>query len=69
MKRNLVEVAQELANDLYNAGAIDSVTKCEYEAACLTPVREIFTEEINRIGMPENFSQPMNEINDRHDKS
>ena len=57
MKKTLLEVAHEMANDLYDAGVIDAITMREYEAECIPPVRELTPREIKRIRLHEKVSQ------------
>ena len=57
MKKSLLEVAHEMANDLYEAGVIDAVTMRDYENACIPPVRELSPREIKRIRLHEKVSQ------------
>lgn len=57
MKKKLLEVAHEIANDLYEAGVIDPVTMREYDAACIPPVRELSAREIKSIRLHEKVSQ------------
>ncbi len=57
MKQTLREVAQAVANDLYEAGIIDAVTLREYDALCISPVHELSSREIKRIRLQEKVSQ------------
>lgn len=57
MKKSLLEVAHEMATDLYEAGIIDAVTMREYESICIPPVRELSPYEIKRIRLHEKVSQ------------
>ena len=40
MKKKMLEVAHIMANDLYNAGIIDSTTMREFDELCLPPVKK-----------------------------
>ncbi len=40
MEKTLLEVAHEMASDLYEAGVIDAVTMSEYESACVPAIRK-----------------------------
>lgn len=40
MKKTLLEVAHNIATDLYEAGVIDMQTMHEFDAKCLPPVEE-----------------------------
>lgn len=57
MKKSLLEVAKEVADDLYEAGVIDAVTMREYESLCIPPVQELTPKEIKRIRIHEKVSQ------------
>jgi putative transcriptional regulator len=60
MKRNLLETAHDIANDLYEAGVIDAVTMKNYKALCIAPVRsvrELKPKEIKKIRLHEKISQ------------
>ena len=57
MKKNLLEVAHEMATDLYEAGVIDAVTMRDYESVCIPPVRELSARAIKRIRLHEKVSQ------------
>lgn len=57
MKKTLLEVAHEMANDLYEAGVIDAVTMREYETICIPEARELSAREIKRIRLNEKVSQ------------
>jgi len=57
MKQSLLDIAHEMANDLYGAGVIDAVTLREYDALCISPTRELSPREIKRIRLHEKVSQ------------
>ena len=57
MKKSLLEVAHEMAADLYEAGVIDAVTMREYESLCILPARELSPREIKSIRLHEKVSQ------------
>jgi putative transcriptional regulator len=57
MKKSLLEVAHEMADDLYEAGVIDAVTMREYETLCIPPVHELSPHEIKRLRLHEKVSQ------------
>lgn len=57
MNKTLLEVAHEMAADLYEAGAIDAVTMREYDTLCIPPVRDLSAREIKRIRLHEKVSQ------------
>lgn len=53
----LLEVAYEMATDLYEAGVINGVTMREYESICIPSVRELSAHEIKHIRLHEKVSQ------------
>jgi putative transcriptional regulator len=57
MNKKLVEVAHEIANDLYEAGVINAITLREYEGLCVPAVRELKPQEIKRLRLSEKVSQ------------
>lgn len=57
MKKTLLEVAHEAANDLYEAGVINAVTMREYDASCIPPVRDLSANQIKRLRLHEKVSQ------------
>ncbi len=56
-QRTLLDVAHEMAADLYEAGVINAVTMREYESICIPPVRELSAREIKLIRINEKVSQ------------
>ena len=57
MKATVLEVAHEIANDLYDAGVIDAMTMREYEGLCIPPVRELSSKQIKQIRLAAKVSQ------------
>lgn len=57
MKKTMLEVAQEMANDLYEAGVINAVTMREYASLCIPIVHELSAREIKGIRLHEKVSQ------------
>jgi putative transcriptional regulator len=57
MKPSLKETALQIANDLYSAGVIDSITMREYEALALPQTRELSPRDIKHIRLKEKVSQ------------
>lgn len=55
--KTMLETAHEMAQGLYEAGVISGVTLREYEALCISPVRELSPSEIKRIRLHEKVSQ------------
>jgi len=57
MKNSLLETAHKIANDLYEAGVVDSVTMREYDALCIAPVQEFSPKQIKQIRLDVKVSQ------------
>ena len=57
MKKTALEVAHEIATDLYKVGAIDAQTMHEFDASCLPPVEEYSPAQIKRIRLRNKVSQ------------
>jgi putative transcriptional regulator len=57
MKKSILEVVHESAEDLHKAGLIDAKTMHEFDAACLSPVEDFSPREIKRLRLRENVSQ------------
>jgi len=57
MKKSMIEVAHETANDLYESGVIDAITMREYDALCLSPVQELNARDIKKLRLHEKVSQ------------
>ncbi len=57
MKKTLLEVAHEMATDLYEAGTFDAVTMREFDSFCIPPVHELSARDIKRIRLHEKVSQ------------
>ena len=49
MKKSILDVVHESAQDLRNAGVMDEVTLKEFDALCLPPVKEYSAVQIQRI--------------------
>ncbi|CAN5274114.1 DNA-binding transcriptional regulator [soil metagenome] len=57
MKKTLLEVAHDIATDLYQAGAMDAQTMHEFDALCLPPVQNYAAEQIKHIRLRNKVSQ------------
>lgn len=57
MKKTLLEVAHELANDLHKAGGIDKQTMREFDVLCLPPVKKYSPNQIKRLRLRNKASQ------------
>lgn len=49
----------ETMEALHEIGAINKRTRCEFDGACLTPVRMLSPDEIKNIRLGEHTSQPV----------
>lgn len=53
----ILDIAHEMAQDLFKAGAMDEITMREIDALCLPPKRLIRPEDIRRIRTANHVSQ------------
>jgi len=58
-KSDAFAAIHETMEALHEIRVIDKKTMCEFDQACLTPVRKLSPEEIKRIRMREHISQPV----------
>ena len=49
----------QTAKGLYEAGIIDAITMHEFDALCLTPIKEMSSHEIKKLRLREKVSQPV----------
>ena len=59
MKRSILEVVHESANDLYDVGLMDAKTMRTFDVMCLPPVHKLSPVEIKRIRLKVKLSQPV----------
>ncbi len=57
MTRSVLKVVHESAMDLHDAGVLDQITMREFDALCLTPVKEYTALQIKQIRMRNKASQ------------
>ncbi len=57
MNKTLLEVAHEIATDIYQAGGISAQTMHEFDVKCLPPVKKYTTHQIQRIRLKQKVSQ------------
>lgn len=57
MKKALLEVAHEIATDLYKAGAIDAQTMHRFDVKCLPRVADYSPVQIKRLRLRNKVSQ------------
>lgn len=55
--KSLLEVAHEIANDLYNAGIMDATTLREFDAEALPKIDELSPRKIKQIRLKQKVSQ------------
>ena len=53
----ILDIAQEMAHDLFKAGAMDEITMRKVEKLCLPPKRPFQPEDIRRIRAANHVSQ------------
>ena len=59
MKKSVLETVHETAKGLHDAGLVDTQTMREFDAMCLTPVRELTPKQIQKLRRREKVSQPV----------
>lgn len=57
MKKKLLDVAREIALDLYKAGGINAGTMRDFNAKCLPPLKDYSANQIKRIRLHNHVSQ------------
>lgn len=57
MKKSILNVVHETAKGLYDAGLIEATSMHEFDALCLTPVKDLSPKEIKSIRLHEKVSQ------------
>jgi len=55
--REILDIAQDMARDLFKAGAMDEITMRKVNALCLPPKRTFRPEDIRRIRVANHVSQ------------
>ena len=53
----ILDIAHEMAHDLFKAGAMDEITMRQVKALCLPPQRAFRPEDIRRIRLANHVSQ------------
>ena len=59
MKKSLLDVAHDIASDLYEAGGLDAHTMHEFDADCLPPIKKYTPKQIKAIRVRNEVSQPV----------
>lgn len=57
MDKSILDVVHESAKGLYDAGIVDATTMHEFDALCLTPVKNFSAKEIKMLRLKEHVSQ------------
>ena len=57
MDKSILEVVHESARGLYDAGIVDVTTMHEFDALCLTPIKNFSAQEIKMLRLKEHVSQ------------
>lgn len=57
MKKKLLEVAHDIASDLYQAGGLDLKTMREFDAVCLPKIKKYSPLQIKRLRLQNRASQ------------
>lgn len=57
MKKSLLKVAHNIANDLHQVNAIDTQTMLDFDAKCLPPVKHYSARQIKLIRLRNKVSQ------------
>jgi putative transcriptional regulator len=57
MKKSILEIVHDGAQDLHTAGVMSAQTMREFDALCLPPVKEYSAEQIKRIRAKNKASQ------------
>ncbi len=58
-KSKIAAAVHESVEGLYNSGVIDRKTMREFDAMCLTPVRQFTAKDIQKLRAREGLSQPV----------
>jgi len=53
----ILDIANDMARDLFKAGAMDEITMRQVKALCLPPKREFRPEDIRRLRLANHVSQ------------
>ena len=59
MKKTVLETVHETVKGLHEAGLVGIQTMREFDAMCLTPVKELTPKQIQQLRKKEKVSQPV----------
>ena len=59
MEKTILETVHETVKGLHDAGLVETQTMREFDAMCLTPIKEFTPKQIQRLRLRERVSQPV----------
>ncbi len=59
MRKTILEAVHETVEGLHEAGLVETQTMREFDAMCLTPVKELTPQQIQKLRVRERVSQPV----------
>lgn len=59
MKKKILETVHETVKGLHDVGLVETQTMREFDAMCLTPIKEMTPKEIQKLRLREKVSQPV----------
>ncbi len=59
MKKTILETVHETVKGLHQIGLVETQTMREFDAMCLTPIKELTPKEIQKLRLREKVSQPV----------
>ena len=57
MDKSILDVVHKSAKGLYDAGIVDATTMHEFDALCLSPIKQFTAQEIKILRLNEHVSQ------------
>ena len=59
MKKTILETVHETVKGLHHVGLVEAQTMREFDAMCLTPIKELTPKQIQQLRKREKVSQPV----------
>lgn len=59
MNKKILETVHETVKGLHDVGLVETQTMREFDAMCLTPIKEMTPKEIQKLRLREKVSQPV----------
>lgn len=59
MKKSILKIVHNSAKGLHKAGLIDKNTMRDFDAKCLSPVKDLTPKQIKKLRVKEKISQPV----------